>query len=202
MGEPLITHSIKYALAANQIDRVFVSTDDEQIASISKAAGAEIISRPDELSGDSATTESAISHALDWWTEREIIPDIIVLLQATSPLRPEGSLDLALEKFISGKNDSLLSISPTHRFFWKVEGEKAKAEYDFLNRPRRQDMTAEDIRYVENGSLYIFTQSHFDEVKNRLGGSIGYTVFPEDYSLEIDTSTDFKLLEDIAKKLV
>ena len=202
MGEPLITHSIKYALAANRVDGVFVSTDDEQIASISQLAGADIIPRPVEIAGDSATTESAISHAIAWWTEREIMPDIIILLQATSPLRPEGSLDQALENFIAGKFDSMLSISPTHRFFWRVEGNKAKAEYDFLNRPRRQDMTADDIRYVENGSLYIFTRSHFDEVENRLGGSIGYTVFPEAYSLEIDTATDFKLLEDIAKKLV
>ena len=70
-----------------------------------------------------------------------------------------------------------------------------------MNRPRRQDMTASDIRYVENGSVYIFTKRHFESTGNRLGGKIGYTIFPEEFSPEIDISSDFVLLEEIAKNL-
>jgi len=201
LGEPLIAHSIKYAQESSLVDRIFVSTDDDQISNISTAKGAEIIPRPDEIAGDTATTESAISHAIEWWREHGLSPDIIVLLQATSPLRPKDSLDHALNSFRSGGYDSLLSISPTHRFFWKVDGSEAHAEYDFINRPRRQDMTEADIRYVENGSVYIFSLEHFMRVGNRLGGKIGYTVFPEEYSPEIDTSSDFTLLEEIAAEL-
>jgi len=201
LGEPLIAHSIKYARDTEQVTAVFVSTDDDQIAEISTRYGAEIIPRPAALSGDTATTESAITHAIQWWQEQGRVPDIIVLLQATSPLRPPGSLDKALAHFQEQRFDSLLSISPTHRFFWRTEGEIAEAEYDYINRPRRQDMTEADIRYVENGSLYIFTREHFNELGNRLGGKIGYTIFPEEYSPEIDTSHDFKLLENIADEL-
>ncbi len=183
------------------VDRVFVSTDDDQIAKISATAGAGIIPRPDDISGDTATTETAISHAIEWWKIRGESPDVIVLLQATSPLRPSGSLDQALESFQSNGYDSLLSISPTHRFFWRIEGDSTRAEYDYMNRPRRQDMTESDIRYVENGSVYIFTHKHFVETENRLGGKIGRIIFPEEYSLEIDTPMDFKLLEDLATKL-
>ena len=197
----MINHTIQYALGSKSVDRVFVSTDDDEISQISKAAGAEIIPRPTELAGDTATTESAISHAIEWWRRENLTPDIIVLLQATSPLRPHGSLDEALEKFKAGGFDSLLSISPTHRFFWKVDGEEALAEYDFMNRPRRQDMTISDIRYVENGSVYIFSTSHFDRTGNRLGGKIGYTIFPEEFSPEIDIPSDFSLLEEIAEQL-
>jgi len=201
MGQPLISHSIKYALESKLVDRVFVSTDDDQISKISSDNGAEVIPRPADIAGDTATTESAILHAIKWWHEHNLSPDIIVLLQATSPLRPGGSLDLALEIFQSGSFDSLLSISPTHRFFWKVDGHKAVAEYDFMNRPRRQDMTETDIRYVENGSVYIFSFDHFKQTGNRLGGKIGYTIFPEEFSPEIDTSSDFTLLEEIAANL-
>lgn len=201
MGQPLIVHSIQYALTATGVDEVFVSTDDEDISAISQSAGASVIPRPSSLSGDTATTESAIEHAVQWWHEHKMSPDTIVLLQATSPLRPSGSLDIALNKFWDGNFDSLLSISPTHRFFWEISGDQAKAQYDFMNRPRRQDMTAEDIRYVENGSIYIFTHEHFSRTGNRLGGAIGYTIFPEAYSPEIDTPSDFMLLENIASKL-
>ena len=197
----MITHTIKYALASKFVDRVFVSTDDAEISQISIGDGAEVIPRPPEIAGDTATTESAIAHAIEWWRGQNLTPGIIVLLQATSPLRPLGSLDEALEKFKDGGFDSLLSISPTHRFFWKVNGGEALAEYDFKNRPRRQDMVESDIRYVENGSVYIFSTNHFSHTGNRLGGKIGYIIFPEEFSPEIDMPGDFTLLEEIAKNL-
>lgn len=201
MGMPLIVHSIEQALLTDGVDDVYVSTDDEAIATVSRVAGAQVIYRPAEISGDTATTESAIVHGFSYFAENDIPVDRMILLQCTSPLRPENGIAEALARFDEGQCDSLVSISPTHRFFWKINGDKAIAEYDYLNRPRRQDMTAEDIRYVENGSLYIFTKEHFENVGNRLGGTIGYVIFDEEYSLEIDTETDFKMLEEIAERL-
>ena len=74
-----------------------------------------------------------------------IKPDIIVLLQPTSPLRPEGSLEKGIKKFINEGYDSLLSISPTHKFFWGVSETKTTPKYDYLNRPRRQDLNQNQI---------------------------------------------------------
>ena len=70
-----------------------------------------------------------------------------------------------------------------------------------MNRPRRQDFTKEDISYLENGSLYIFTSKHFKKIKNRLGGKIGYVIFPEDYSIQLDSKLDIDILEKTFKKL-
>lgn len=193
-GKPLIVHSIEHALQSKLVNDIYVSTDDHKIAEISRKAGAKIVWRPDEISGDTATTESAIEHAL---TEISSKPDIVVLLQATSPIRPQDAVQGALKKFIKEKNDSLLSISPTHRFFWRINNNKTIAEYDYINRPRRQDMKIEDIRYVENGSLYIFTRKNFEKLGNRLGGKIGYVIFDEKYSGEIDSEIDFITLENI-----
>ncbi len=196
-GKPLIAHTIEHALEADSVDAIYVSTDDAGIAKIARDAGATVIDRPAELAGDTATTESAVEHALG---VIEPAPDIIVLLQATSPLRPNGAVAGAIEKLKAGGFDSLLSISPSHRFFWRVEGDRAVAEYDFANRPRRQDITPEDARFVENGSLYVFTREHFEDSGNRLGGKIGYVVFPEEYAGEIDSAADFAALEALAAR--
>ncbi|SVD73433.1 uncharacterized protein METZ01_LOCUS426287, partial [marine metagenome] len=89
-GKPLIVHSIEYALESNLINEVVVSTDHNKISIIAKETGASVINRPPEFSTDTAKTESAVDHYINIAKQK---PDIIVLLQATSPLRPKGSLD-------------------------------------------------------------------------------------------------------------
>ena len=140
VGKPLVAHSIEYAKESNLVTSIYVSTDDNKIEDVAIKYGAEIIHRPNSISGDMATTESAIEHFL----ENISNPDIIVLLQPTSPLRPKGSLDIALEKMMSMGYDSLLSLSSTHRFSWKINNDEAIPKYDFKNRPRRQDISESD----------------------------------------------------------
>lgn len=198
-GKPLIIHSIEYARDSKLINEIYVSTDDDQIAHISKTAGAKIIKRPAELATDTSSTESAIEHALN---NIDNLPDIIVLLQPTSPLRPKKSLDLIIDKFINGKYDSLLSLSPSNNFFWKISSDKISPEYDYMHRKRRQDIKENEKKYFENGSVYIFTREHFELTNNRLGGKIGYVVFPEEYGYEIDVPKDLIILEQLSRELV
>jgi N-acylneuraminate cytidylyltransferase len=79
----------------------------------------------------------------------------------------------------------------------KGDNTTAYAEYDYLNRPRRQDLSRENVRFVENGSIYIFSREHFEKTGNRLGGKIGYVEWPEEYRIEIDSPLDFKFAEQI-----
>ena len=198
-GKPLIVHSIVYALESKLINEIVVSTDDSKIAKIAQNTGARVIKRPPDLATDTSSTESTIEHYINSAKEK---PDIIVLLQSTSPLRPKGSLDKVLKHFQKDGYDSLLSICPTHRFFWRLKDDNAAyAEYNYINRPRRQDIIRTDMRFIENGSLYIFTRKHFEKTGNRLGGKIGYVEWPEKYSLEIDTPLDFKFAEQIYNDL-
>jgi len=199
IGElPLIAHSILYAQKSKYVDTILVSSDSDEILDIASKYKATTLKRPFDISGDNATTESAISHALNEISEK---PDIIILLQPTSPLRPNGSLDQSLDIFINGCYDSLLSISPTHNFFWKISNKNIIPQYDYNKRPRRQDMKVEDISYKENGSLYIFSYNHFQKTNNRLGGKIGHIIFDEKYGLEIDTQMDFEIVEKLFNKI-
>lgn len=197
LDKPLIAHSIEYSLSSKLVTETYVTTDDSEIKSISEKYNAKVIDRPKIISGDEATTESAIEHAMQ---NINIDPEIIILLQPTSPFRPKNSLDKAINHFIKNSYDSLLSLSPTHNFIWNVSNGIAKPNYDFLNRPRRQDLKINDINFIENGSLYIFKKSNFKKYKNRLGGKIGYIIFDEQYSKEIDTKLDFFILEEISKR--
>jgi len=197
-GRPLITHTVAHALGASVIDRVYVSTDDAEISEIASEAGAVVIDRPIELSGDQATTEQALEHALAIMLEEyNLEPEILVLLQCTSPIRGSEDIDAAVGMVSSGSFDSVLSVSPSHRFIWRAESHGAKAlNYDPLHRPMRQEMTSE---FVENGSLYVFRPQGFREARSRLHGKIGMHVMGPWSHIDIDSQDDFELCEWILR---
>ena len=203
-GIPLINYSIEYALSSSYIDHIIITTDCDDIknkiiSSFTDLRKIIILDRPSELATDEATTESAIEHVIK--TKLLKKEDILILLQPTSPLRPKGSLNELLEKFIDQNYDSLLTLSPIHPLTWKINNDNIECMYDYLNRPRRQDIEPKDYIYDENGSVYVFSVDNFKKTNNRLGGKIGYFIFPEDYGKQIDTQLDFNILESISKYL-
>lgn len=117
LGNPLIAWTIEQAKNSKYIDRIVVSTDDKEIAEISRKYGTEVpFLRPKELARDDSPTIDAIMHALNWFEERGEYFDIVVLLEPTSPLRKENDLDIAIELFIKNidKADSLVSVGEVH----------------------------------------------------------------------------------------
>ena len=201
-GKPLIVWSIGQALSSDSIDEVFVSTDSPDIAAIAEEHGAKVpFLRPASISDDTATTESAMIHFCDWCISQGIEFENFLLLQVTSPVREQDTLDRALRYFNEGDFDSLVAVAPMHRFFWSNPG-SPHASYDFMNRPRRQDIRSEDLTYVETGSFYITKFDALISSKNRLCGKIGMFVTREEESYEIDSQTDFDFVEGIMKKVL
>jgi CMP-N,N'-diacetyllegionaminic acid synthase len=190
-GKPLVVHSIEHALSARQVDEVIVSTEDEEIAAVSRAAGADIVRRPTELAGATATSESALLHALD---ERDgADPDLVVFLQATSPVRGPGDIDAAIALLVAEKADSLFSAHPEKAHTWTREGGALRSvSYDWRNRRREQDMGAQ-LR--ENGSIYVFRPELLRREGNRLGGTI--VVYEMDWwsSFQLDEPEHRELLD-------
>ncbi len=198
--KPLIAHSILDAKESQYTDKVYVSTDDLEIAEVSRQYGAEIINRPNQLAGDTASSESALIHALSEIEKTDISPDLVVFLQCTSPLRTGIDIDKAIAKLKAENADSLLSVSPSHRFLWEeVAGVAKSINYDYRDRPRRQDMQPQ---YVENGSIYIFKPWVLKEFGNRLGGKISLFIMSEAASWEIDSALDLEIAESLMKKQV
>lgn len=197
VGKPLIAHSIIDAQEAQLVDRIYVSTDDREIASVSRNYGAEIIQRPLELATDIASSESALIHSLTAIEATGLSPDLIIFLQCTSPCRTGLDIDLAVKQLQQKEADSLLSVSPSHRFLWEeVNGEAKSINYDYRRRPRRQDMNPQ---YVENGSIYIFKPWVLKEFGNRLGGKISIFPMSEAAAHEIDSPLDFEIAEFLLK---
>ena len=106
-----------------------------------------------------------------------------------------------LQNFVKYNYDSMVSISPCHPLNWKLNSNQLVCRYNYKKRPMRQDFKEEDYIYDENGSIYIFTQKLFKLENNRLGGEIGYEVFSEEFSYQIDTYLDLEILKAISNYL-
>lgn len=194
-GRPLIAHTIRHAGDTPQVGRVVVSTDDDEIAAIATAEGATVVPRPPGISHDKASSESALEHVLQTLKEQEgYRPDLVAFLQCTAPFRAPDDLSRAIDQLVSAGGDSLLSVSPTHRFLWQVgaDGAPAAVNYDPLHRPRRQDMVPQ---FVENGSFYVFRPWVLRTLGNRLGGRILLHEMDERAAIDIDSEADFAIAE-------
>ncbi len=194
-GKPLLSWSIEHARQTPQISRIFVSTDSPEIAGVARNYGAEVIMRPPEISGDTASSESCLVHALDWMrTSQPRDPDLVVFLQATSPMREAGDIREAIATLEREQADSLFSACRVEGFVWRVrsDGTPVSFTYDHLNRPRRQD-APEDL--IENGSIYIFKPWVLHQFNNRLGGKVAVYRMPALHSFQIDEPADLELME-------
>ena len=192
-GKPLCAWVLESATASNLIDEVYVSTDSNEIAQTVEALdlGVKILMRPPELATDEASTESVILHFI-----KHVELDVLVTIQATSPLLSPMHLDEALRIFLEHPFQSMLSAVRVKRFFWNDDG--VAINYDPLCRPRRQDFKG---TLTENGAFYITDCSVLKKYRCRLGGQIGVYEMPEETLLEIDEPSDWDAVEKILMKV-
>lgn len=193
-GKPLLCWTVEHAARSSRIDRVIVSTDDDAIATTAVSQGAEVVRRPFDISGDRASSESALLHALDALREREgYEPALVVFMQCTSPLRGRRDLDDAIERFLKEDADSLLAVVPIQKFFWhKTEDGPAALNYEYAARPPHGDLP---VYYHETGSFYIMRPALLRETGLRLGGKIVMYAMAGETAVDIDTEEDFLLAE-------
>ncbi len=192
-GVPLIARAIGAALCTEWIDRVVVTTDDAEIERVATAEGADVVLRPAELAGDTASSESALLHALDA-IDGEV--DVLVFLQATSPFIRPNDLDAAIETVRDGRHDVVFSAVLSHGFLWR-ESERGAVgiNHDASVRLRRQDREPE---FLETGAFYVMDAAGFRRAGFRFFGSVGIAEVEQSTALEIDTEADLEVAHALA----
>ena len=188
-GKPLIMHSIDVAREIFNDSEICVSTDSNKIKSIVEKSGLHVpFMRPKELAKDNSSTESVLVHALQWYEKNQYKPDIIILLQPTSPFRKTEHINDAIKK-ISKKIDMVVSVkeSKSNPYFTLYE----ENEHGFLHKSKKSGYN----RYQDcpkvweiNGSIYVInTLSLKKKGFNKFNKIIKYKIYNPIYSIDIDT---------------
>jgi CMP-N,N'-diacetyllegionaminic acid synthase len=199
-GKPLLAWTIEHCREGG-IEMIYVSSDSEEILEVGEEYGAISIKRPEELSGDYATSESGWLHAINVIESKEHKIDWVLAPQVTSPLRTAYDIRNGLDMVKSGIYDSLFSCSiPEIMFFWEnVNGKLVSVNYDWKNRKRRQEVPKQ---YIENGSFYMFRPEVLRDNNNRFGGRIGVVEMEFWKMFEIDSIEDLQMCSTLMKEFL
>jgi CMP-N,N'-diacetyllegionaminic acid synthase len=201
-GKPLLSWSIDVAKEVEEIDRVIVSTDDDQIASVGRSRGAEIYARPAHLATDEALVIDALKDLLESLRKEGETAEWFILLEATCPLRKAQDIRECLNLAAQKGYDSVATFKDAelnpHRAWRLVDG---KPEVFIMGAvpwlPRQKLPKA----YQLNGAIYLFRASLLaQESKSLLVGECGAVVMPRDRSQDIDDAVDFMIAETFLKK--
>ena len=196
-GVPLVGRSVRAALAAARVDTVYCSSDDDAILACAAAHGAVPLRRPPEISGDTASSESALLHALSVMEADGTPPDILVFLQCTSPFTTGEDVDRLVAALDDPAFDAALIVGPSHAFLWRrdAEGTGRGINHDeSLPRKRRQELEPE---YRETGAGYAMRVPAFRAAGTRFCGPVAL-VESAAPPFEIDDAADLALAEAMA----
>jgi len=206
LGKPLIFYTIKTALRSKFIDRTIVSTDGKKIAAIAKKCGAEVpFLRPAHLVTDTAHTPAAIEHAVSYLEKNQGYKvDIVVTLQPTSPLRRTEHIDLGIKKLLDAGADSLAGVKEAFPPWWlfKPKGDKVVPFIEFKRGINALNLERQQLPrvYQVNGALYVTKRDYLRRANSLVNPkSCAYLLMDEESSLDVDTSLDFRIIEQVLK---
>lgn len=195
-GRSLVERAIDASGAAIGLTNVYVSTDDDEIAAVSLSAGASVIQRPAAISGDSASSESALLHSIQQIEAATGSIDIVVFAQCTSPFIDPVSISNAVKR-VAGGVDVVFSAVESHVFLWSGgnDGSLIGLNHDHRYRLRRQDRPPE---YAETGAFYVMRAAGFVSAQHRFFGRIEAELVNPADALEVDEPSDLELAKHVA----
>jgi len=202
-GKPLIGYTIEAAKKSNRISRVVVTTEDIEIATVSREYKAEVpYLRPDELSQDNSPTMECVLHMLNYLEKTEgYVSDYVLLLQCTSPLRNHSHIDEAIDKLLNSDYDSIVSVCEAEvNPYWAniFEGDKLKYFIEEGRKiTRRQELPNV---YRMNGAIYLIKTEVLKKQKTFEPEEVMGYIMDSYSSVDIDTEMDFKIAEAIIKE--
>ncbi len=204
LDKPLIAYTIEASLKSKYITRTMLSSEDDEILSVAKEFGSEVIKRPDELAQDVTKTIPVMIDVVTRLKEKEgYKPDYVVLLQPTCPLRDENYIDSAFEYYFEAEKkgyDSCFSAFDsgyTHAKWKILHNGKPEGLYDYRIRPRRQETEQHYKMITENGAFYALETDTMLKANDFIGFNPIAYVTPR--VIDIDTPEDFKRVEEMLK---
>jgi CMP-N,N'-diacetyllegionaminic acid synthase len=205
-GKPLIAYTIEAALSAKLLSNVIVSTEDKEIAQVSKKYGVEVpFTRPEKLATDTAPMLPVLQHAVkEMETRTNQVFDIVVLLQPSTPLRLASDIDNGIKLLHDTGADSVISIvdvNANHPFRMKrVVGDNILVNYieqGFEDMRPRQTLP---LIYIRSGDLYISRRDVIMKEDKIVGDDARAYIIPEERTVNIDKMSDFYFAEYLIKK--
>ncbi len=191
-GKPLIFHTIETALKCRLIDKVIVSTDDEEIGHAAEVTGCAVVMRPVHLAADDVPLDPVIHHAISAIEQQgKNRYDVVITMQPTSPLLSFRSVDRALERFFDSSADTLISVVDDRHLSWTMKGGKYVPLYE--KRVNRQYLPA---NYRETGGFVITRRQHVTNT-SRFGPDIDLFVVSNTEAVDIDSYMDWWLADKL-----
>ena len=195
VGQPLISYAINNAKKCNLIDDIVVTTDNEEIASIAKFYGVQIIMREAKLAKDNVTLDPVIYDATVKMEKKlEKKYDVVITLQATSPLLKSETLNQAITEFCKGKADTFISAVNSPHLAWSKNNKGFYPLYE--KRLNRQELPT---NYIETGA-FLITKREYVKDNSRIGNNVSIYEVSEEESTDIDNITDWIVCENLLKK--
>jgi len=191
-GKPLIAYTIEAAIESNVTDHIYVSTNSEEIGEKAKKSGAEVIWRPEEISGFTASVEAGLIHTLDFLEEEKGLSfDYALNLHVTSPLRSAMTIRKFVDHYmtISDKYDAMLTLTETRSDFWINDGSDSFKRL-FPDAPRRRQ--ERNPLFYENSAIYITKVSALRETNSMLTNNCAGYVIDEHEAVDINTMLDLE----------
>lgn len=199
LGKPLLEYTLEVAINLNLDKHIAVSTDSEQIAKVAENySEVDVVERPPEISGDHASTEAALLHALSEMQERKgIAYDAVITLQPTSPLRKDKTVEQFIECFENhiSEYDACLSLTETRSDYWVCDNNRFHRL--FPDAPRRRQ--ERDPLFIENSCIYVTTAHALIETNSVLGHRVNGFVIPEVEGIDINEPNDLVIAESYLK---
>jgi CMP-N,N'-diacetyllegionaminic acid synthase len=205
-GKPLIAYSIEQALKTDFIDRIVVSTDDENIAEISRNFGAETpFIRPANLATDEASTLDVLLHSIEWCKKNENLHyDIVLLLHANTPLRDKNDIRKCVEILVDQNADNVFSVSPASNnpYFNMVEVNEKNNEVALIKDGNFHNRQSAPSVYDMNSSIYTWWNDILVEKKALYLPKTRIHIMPRERSVDIDEPIDFRIAEMLMKDCI
>jgi len=226
LGSPLFSWSVMSSIRSKYVDLVVISSNCEHVKEISlqlideiknesgpccdlvKCKNVEFLQRPEEYATATSKNEDSLIHAYHYAKDHlGIDVDIIANLQPTSPIRDTKDnilLDDCLEQMENEKADSLFTGSAHTPFYFRIVDGEVIAEWDYRNRPMRQELENSDSNWLwhDDGNVYVVSTPLLLSSQCRLGGKISLYKLTHAQSLQIDTELDFEIVEKTMKKFL